>query len=75
MITVAKQVSDLHTSTLVQTAMDEFCRRGLMVRHLKRFEDLRRSRDAMAEALRRYFPRDSCSFGSRGRLVDVGHPA
>lgn len=59
-ITVAKQASDLHTSTLVQTAMDEFCRRGLMVRQLKRVRRVFRSRrDAMAEALRRYFPRDS----------------
>lgn len=59
-ITVAKQASDLHTSTLVQTAMDEFCRRGLMVRHLKRVRRIfRNRRDAMAEALRRYFPRDA----------------
>lgn len=59
-ITVAKQASDLHTSTLVQTAMDEFCRRGLMVRHLKRVRRVFRARrDAMAEALHRYFPRDS----------------
>ena len=59
-ITVAKQASDLHTSTLVQTAMDEFCRRGLMGRHLKRVRKVFRARrDAMAEALHRYFPRDS----------------
>ena len=59
-MTVAKQASDLHTSTLVQTAMDEFCRRGLMVRHLKRMRRVFRSRrDAMATALQRYFPRDA----------------
>jgi 2-aminoadipate transaminase len=59
-ITIAKQASDLHTSTLVQTAMDEFCRRGLMVRHLKRLRRIFRSRrDAMATALDRYFPRDA----------------
>lgn len=59
-ISIAKQASDLHTSTLVQTAMDEFCRRGLMVRHLKRVRRIFRSRrDAMAEALHRYFPRDA----------------
>ena len=59
-MTIAKQASDLHTSTLVQTAMDEFCRRGLMVRHLKRVRRIFRSRrDAMATALHRYFPRDA----------------
>lgn len=57
---LAKQRSDLHTSTLVQTAMDEFCRRGLMLRHLKRVRRIFRGRrDAMATALHRYFPRDA----------------
>jgi GntR family transcriptional regulator/MocR family aminotransferase len=59
-IAIAKQASDLHTSTLVQTAMDEFCRRGLMVRHLKRVRRIFKARrDAMAQALSRYFPRDA----------------
>lgn len=59
-LAIAKQASDLHTSTLVQTAMDEFCRRGVMVRHLKRVRRIFKARrDAMAQALQRYFPRDA----------------
>lgn len=59
-VALAKQASDLHTGTLIQAAMDEFCRRGLMVRHLKRIKRVfRNRRDAMAEALRRWFPSDA----------------
>ncbi len=59
-ITFAKQASDLHTGTLIQAAMDEFCRRGLMVRHLKRIKRVFRSRrDAMAHALQRWLGADA----------------
>ena len=59
-VTLTKQASDLHTGTLIQAAMDEFCRRGLMIRHLKRIKRVFRSRrDAMAEAIHRWFPSEA----------------
>jgi 2-aminoadipate transaminase len=59
-LAVTKQASDLHTGMLIQTAMDEFCRRGLMLRHLKRMRRVfRNRRDAMVEALQRWFPSDA----------------
>jgi 2-aminoadipate transaminase len=59
-LTLAKQASDLQTGLLVQAALDEFCRRGLMLRHLKRVRRIFRSRrDAMAEALHRFFPSEA----------------
>lgn len=59
-LVLAKQSSDLHTGMLIQAAMDEFCRRGLMLRHLKRVRRIFKSRrDAMAEALHRHFPQDA----------------
>ncbi len=55
-----KQASDLHTSLLVQAAMDEFCRRGLLHRHLKRIRRIfRNRRDAMADALRAWLPSEA----------------
>lgn len=67
-IALTKQASDLHTGTLIQAAMDEFCRRGLMVRHLKRIKRIFRSRrDAMAEALHRWLLSDA-----RWRLPEGG---
>lgn len=59
-IAMTKQASDLHTGTVIQAAMDEFCRRGLMLRHLKRVRRIfKNRRDAMAEALYRWFPSDA----------------
>jgi DNA-binding transcriptional MocR family regulator len=55
-----KQSSDLHTNLLVQGAMDEFCRRDLLHRHLKRIRRVfRNRRDAMAEALREWMPSEA----------------
>jgi DNA-binding transcriptional MocR family regulator len=55
-----KQATDLHTNVLMQAAMEEFCRRDLLHRHLKRVRRIfAKRRDAMAEALRRYFPSDA----------------
>ncbi|MGH9344668.1 MAG: PLP-dependent aminotransferase family protein [Terriglobia bacterium] len=56
-----KQASDLHTSLLMQAALDEFCRRDLLQRHLKRVRHVfAKRRDAMADALKRWFPADAC---------------
>lgn len=52
-----KQASDLNTNLLLQSAMEEFCKRGLLHRHLKQVRRVfQKRRDAMAEALTRYFP-------------------
>ena len=59
-INMMKQSSDLHTSLLIQATMDEFCRRDLLNRHMKRVRRVfKKRRDAMAEALHRYMPRDT----------------
>jgi 2-aminoadipate transaminase len=68
-LAVTKQAGDLHTGMLIQTAMDEFCRRGLMLRHVKRMRRVfRNRRDAMAEALQRWFPSDAAWHVPQGGL-------
>ena len=55
-----KQRSDLHGNLLAQAALADFARHGLLNKHIQR---CRRSyaqrRDAMLEALRKFFPRES----------------
>lgn len=59
-LAMAKQASDLHTGMLLQVSMDEFCRRGLLLRNVKRMRRaFRNRRDAMAEALARWFPTEA----------------
>jgi 2-aminoadipate transaminase len=59
-VTVVKQSADLHTNLLIQATMDEFCRRDLLNRHMKRARRVfMRRRDAMAGALRKHFPSDA----------------
>jgi 2-aminoadipate transaminase len=59
-INMMKQSCDLHTSLLIQATMDEFCRRDLLNRHMKRARRVfKKRRDAMAEALHRYMPKDT----------------
>ncbi|MFY9553094.1 MAG: PLP-dependent aminotransferase family protein [Blastocatellia bacterium] len=56
----AKQRSDLHASLLAQAAIFEFARRGLLARHIKRVKRAyAQRRDAMLEALEKYFPEDA----------------
>jgi GntR family transcriptional regulator/MocR family aminotransferase len=59
-LNIAKQNADLHASMLTQAAIFEFSRRGLLAKHVKR---VRRAyaerRDAMLDALERYFPADT----------------
>ena len=56
-LTVAKRVSDFHTSALIQAAIYHFCRRRLLDRHMERMRvEYRRRRDTLLEALRRYCP-------------------
>jgi 2-aminoadipate transaminase len=58
-INILKQSTDLHTNLLIQAVMDEFCRRDLLNRHMKRMRRIfMKRRDAMAEALHRHFPSD-----------------
>ena len=59
-LTVVKQSADLHTNLLIQATMDEFCRRDLLNRHMKRARRVfMRRRDALAGALRKHFPADA----------------
>lgn len=51
----AKRACDLHTDLLAQTGLYEFCRRGLLEKHLKRVRKIyKERRDAMVAALERY---------------------
>lgn len=55
-----KQASDLQTNLLMQATLDEFCRRDLLHLHLKRVKRIfLKRRDAMAEALGRWFPSEA----------------
>lgn len=59
-VTVVKQSADLHTNLLIQATMDEFCRRGLLNRHMKAMRRLfMRRRDALAEAVKTHFPAET----------------
>src|SRR5882724_7788612 len=52
-----KQRCDLHASLLAQAAIHEFAKRGLLAKHIKRVKKAYRlRRDAMLDALDRYFP-------------------
>ena len=56
-LTMIKQFTDLHTNTLGQWALTEFCRRGLLDRHLESLREVYpRRRDVMGAALERYCP-------------------
>lgn len=59
-VILSKQAADAHSSLLLQVAMDEFCKRDIIHRHLKKVRKVfRNRRDAMAEALRKHFPSDA----------------
>jgi DNA-binding transcriptional MocR family regulator len=69
-IGLLKQVTDWNTSLLLQAALHEFCRLGMMERHLRRvLGAYRERRDAMVEAMRRHFPRDVRWTRPEGGLV------
>jgi DNA-binding transcriptional MocR family regulator len=52
-----KQLTDCSTSLLLQAALDEFCRQGLLERHLTDVrKQYRQRRDVMIQAMRRCFP-------------------
>jgi DNA-binding transcriptional MocR family regulator len=59
-INMLKQATDLHTNLLIQAIMDEFCRRDLLNRHMKRVRRIfMKRRDALADALHRHFSLDA----------------
>jgi GntR family transcriptional regulator/MocR family aminotransferase len=54
---IAKQLSDIHTSALLQAAVYHFCRRRLLDRHQARvLREYGRRRDALLAALRAHMP-------------------
>lgn len=54
---MAKQLDDLHSNTLAQWAVNEFCRRGLLQAHLEKVrEEYKKRRDAMLASLEEYAP-------------------
>jgi DNA-binding transcriptional MocR family regulator len=69
-ISFLKQITDWNTSLLLQAALYEFCRQGLLERHLKRVvAAYRERRDAMMDAMRRHFPREVRWTKPEGGLV------
>lgn len=65
-----KQRSDLHGNLLAQAALADFARQGLLNKHIQR---CRRSyvqrRDAMLEALQKFFPRESSWTAPEGGMA------
>ena len=52
-----KQMADCTTSLLLQAALHEFCRRGLLEEHLSRVNQIfRERRDVMLESMQAHFP-------------------
>ncbi|MGQ9631025.1 MAG: MocR-like pyridoxine biosynthesis transcription factor PdxR [bacterium] len=64
-----KQSSDLYTNRILQGALLEFCRRGLLEKHLKRKRLVYRGRrDAMLGAMKTHFPKGISWQKPRGGL-------
>lgn len=56
-LVIAKRISDLHTSALIQAAIYHFCRRRLLDQHTKRMcVEYRRRRNTLLQALKQYCP-------------------
>ncbi len=56
-LVIAKRVSDLHTSALIQAAIYHFCRLRLLDQHMKRMRvEYRRRRDTLLLALKQHCP-------------------
>jgi len=54
---MARQLDDIHTGTLAQQIIAEYCRRGLLEEHLHNIRPYyKKRRDAVAEALRDFAP-------------------
>ena len=54
---LAKQAADLHTDSLAQRALLDFCRHNDLDQHVRMLRDVyRKRRDAMLAAMDRYFP-------------------
>lgn len=54
---MAKQLDDLHTNSLGQWAVNEFCRKGVLQGHLKKVRgEYHKRRDAMLASLAEYAP-------------------
>ena len=69
-ISYLKQITDWNTSLFLQGALYEFCRRGMLDRHLKRVRAVyRERRDSMIEAMRRHFPKEARWTRPEGGLV------
>jgi GntR family transcriptional regulator/MocR family aminotransferase len=59
-LNTAKQQCDLHASLMPQAAIYDFTRRGLLAKHINRSRKAyAHRRDAMIEALERYFPEEA----------------
>ncbi|HSE97529.1 MAG TPA: PLP-dependent aminotransferase family protein [Blastocatellia bacterium] len=59
-LSIAKQNCDLHASLLTQAAIYEFSRHGLLAKHIKRVKKAyAHRRDAMLDALEKYFPQEA----------------
>ena len=57
-LVLAKQNDDMHTPTLNQLIVNEYCRQGLWEPHIQESCALyRRKRDAMLDLLKKYFPK------------------
>jgi 2-aminoadipate transaminase len=56
-LVLAKQGTDLHTSTFIQMIANDICQRGILRSHVKRIRDVYKERcEAMLAAMERHFP-------------------
>ena len=57
-LTIGKQATDVHTSTLSQAIVDAFLRAGVLEGHIERSNDLYiTKKDTMQQAIREHFPK------------------
>ncbi len=58
-LVIAKQGSDLHTSTFIQYIVYDICHRGILKPHVKRIRKVyRERRDVMLKAMEEHFPKE-----------------
>ena len=62
-LTIGKQATDVHTSSLSQAIINEYLKKGLFEPHVESIKKVyKEKKDAMAEAIKKYMPCDKIKF-------------
>lgn len=68
-ILIAKQTSDISTSSLIQRAFDLYLRKGIWKRHITYMKEIYRERfDVMVDSLEKYLPEQTTFFKPEGGI-------